>query len=46
MSLDHVIAASEGRGDRDSGVGWQLDEASAGWGPGVGLTPWYQVLVP
>ena len=28
------------------GRGLQLDEAGAGWGPGVGLTPWYQVLVP
>jgi hypothetical protein len=46
MSLNHVIAASEGGRDRDGGRGLQLDEAGAGWGPGVGLTPWYRVLAP
>lgn len=24
----------------------QLEEEAAGWGPGVGLTPWCQVEVP
>jgi len=45
MSLNQVIAASEGGRDRNDGRGLQLGEAGVGWGPGVCSTPWYQVLV-
>lgn len=45
VTLDHFIAASEGRGD-PVGRGLQLDQEGAGWREGVGLTPCDQVLVP